>query len=179
MNFLGCTTELEPEHDIWLLPDQELSDILKQKRQAKALKNLREARETTLLNESFVNTLYSHTLFCYTHRRKFLDNLQLPDAKRTYAAIVDVNGKISWFEDERCTVAKANDALSTYRLEDQKIPSSFLPKRTSVKTMLYHKCAYQALPLFVGNNQSAKSGGNDIPPKQLPDTNAPVRRQIQ
>lgn len=85
----------------------------------------------------FADGLISRTLVVYTNRKKFLDSMQLPDAKRTYAAVVNRDGKMFWFEHEKCTISKANDIFDRFKLDHMKIRRDMLPRRTDTNTKLY------------------------------------------
>lgn len=167
---LLAAKELADQDDVWSLPDQELKARLTQQRQEKALVQYQQARADVRFCAQFADALYAHTLICYTSRRKFLDDLQLPDWKRTYVGVVNTESKILWFEDEKCTIAKANDALSAYRLEHMKVPLELLPPGKSPSTTLYLRCASQVLsvaprkatpePLPLAENATAVKAGS-------------------
>lgn len=52
-------------------------------------------------------------------------------------AIVNREGRIFWFEHERCTVAKANDAFDRFKLDHMKVDFALLPRHVDPYTKLY------------------------------------------
>lgn len=96
-----------------------------------------QVRDDTQKSWKFADGLIRNTLVAYTNRKKFLDALQLPDKQRSYVVIVNRDGKMFWFEHERCTVSKANDAFDRFKLDHLKIGQSMLPRHVDIKTKLY------------------------------------------
>lgn len=87
--------------------------------------------------------------------------LQLPDKQRSYTAIVNREGKIFWFEHERCTVAKANDVFRHLELEYMTIEPWMLPRHSNLRSKLYGRVELETTPLILENSRLARTSPLD------------------
>lgn len=130
------------------LDDDDREAIQEQRMQA--YDRYSRVRREAVKSWEFAENVLHDTVVSYLRIQEFLNALQLPDKHRSYAAIVDREGNILWFEHGTCSISKANTVFDLFKLDSNKIYPSMLPRSIS-ESRLYQKGETHLLDQSVRN----------------------------